>query len=87
MSTKAKKPGQEALHKSLADLQAALEKAEEKRHSNRDASLRDQLSMVSDGVGTLGWVTMDTKPADVVAELFGGAQMWGNKVLKEHKER
>lgn len=43
--------------------------------------------MVSDGVGTLGWVTMDTKPADVVAELFGGAQMWGNKVLKEHKER
>ncbi|KAK3067520.1 hypothetical protein LTS18_001091, partial [Coniosporium uncinatum] len=29
---------------------------------------------------------MDTKPADVVAELFGGAQMWGNKVLKEHKE-
>jgi adenylyl cyclase-associated protein len=43
--------------------------------------------MVADGVATLGWVAVEYKPADYAAELFGGAQMSGNKVLKQYKER
>ena len=43
--------------------------------------------MVADGVATLGWVAVEYKPADYAAELFGGAQMSGNKVLKQYKEQ
>ncbi|KAF1992369.1 hypothetical protein K402DRAFT_388025 [Aulographum hederae CBS 113979] len=87
MSTKAKKPEMKAFQDSLKDLQTELEKAETIRQNNRAPEYKDHLAMVADGTGTLGWVTMEQKPADVVAELFGGAQMWGNKVLKEYREK
>jgi adenylyl cyclase-associated protein len=71
----------------IKDLTQAIEKVDDVRQSNREPALKDPLSMVADGVGALGWITIDSKPADYVSELFGGAQMYGNKVLKEYKEK
>ncbi|KAF2760663.1 hypothetical protein EJ05DRAFT_498620 [Pseudovirgaria hyperparasitica] len=87
VTTKAKKPdvASSKYMEVLRDLQGAIEKVDEVRQSHRASELKDHLSMVADGVGALGWVTVDSnpKPADYVSELFGGAQMYGNKVLKQ----
>lgn len=73
----------------LKDLQEAITKTDEIRQVNRASPLKDHLAMVADGVGALGWITFESnpKPAEYVAELFGGAQIFGNKVLKEFKEK
>jgi adenylyl cyclase-associated protein len=73
----------------LKDLQTAIEKVDEARQRNREAPLRDPLSMVADGVGALGWVTVEgsPKPYEYIHDLFGGAQMYGNKVLKEYRDK
>jgi adenylyl cyclase-associated protein len=58
---------------------------------NREAALKDPLAMVADGVGCLGWITISSsgsmKPHEHIKELFGGAQMYGNKVLKEYRDK
>ncbi|EOD48797.1 putative adenylyl cyclase-associated protein [Neofusicoccum parvum UCRNP2] len=89
VSTLAKKPdmASPAFLEVLKDLQGAIEKVDQIKQMTRTPELKNHLTMVGDGVGVLGWVTMDTKPGDVAAELFGGAQMYGNKVLKEAKEK
>ena len=91
IANKAKKPDDRTLMELLKDLQANMEKTDEFRQSNRDPALKDPLSMVADGVGSLGWVTIGkgggTKPYEHINELFGGAQMYGNKVLKEYRDK
>lgn len=66
-----------------------MTKADDIRQGNRASPQKDNLAMVADGVGALGWITMERspKPADYVQDLFGGAQMYGNKVLKEYKDK
>lgn len=91
VTTKAKKPDMSSsvYIDTLKDLEQAMEKVDNVRQSNREPALKDPLSLVADGVGALAWITVESnpKPADYVAELFGGAQMFGNKVLKEYKEK
>lgn len=91
IANKAKKPDDCGLMELLKDLQASMEKTDESRQSNRDPALKDPLSMVADGVGSLGWVTIGTgasmKPHEHINELMGGAQMYGNKVLKEYRDK
>ncbi|KAF2010406.1 hypothetical protein BU24DRAFT_427532 [Aaosphaeria arxii CBS 175.79] len=89
VATKAKKPDISTCMEILKDLQAAMEKVDEVRQNNREASLRDPLTMVTDGVGALGWVTVEgsPKPHEYIKELFGGAQIFGNKVLKEYRDK
>jgi adenylyl cyclase-associated protein len=87
ITTKAKKPSMDGLIKSLQPTQEAILKVESVREKNRGSPWKDHLSMVSDGTGTLGWVTVEPKPFECVAELFGGAQMYGNKVLRHFKDK
>lgn len=89
ITTKAKKPEMSSpdYMETLKDLQLYMTKVDDIRQSNRGSPLKDHLAMVADGVGALAWVTIEPKPADFVADLFGGAQMYGNKVLKEFKEK
>jgi adenylyl cyclase-associated protein len=88
ITTKAKKPdlSSQVYLDTLKDIQEEMTKVDEIREKNRASPQKDHLAMVADGVGALAWVTIDLKPAEYVAELFGGAQMYGNKVLKEQKD-
>ena len=70
----------------LKDLQANIEKTDEFKQSNREAALKDPLALVADGVGSLGWVVAP-KPHEYINDLFGGAQMYGNNVLKEYRDK
>jgi adenylyl cyclase-associated protein len=71
----------------LKGLQKYMTQVDDIRQGNRASPLKDHLAMVADGVGALAWVTIEPKPQDYVAELFGGAQLYGNKVLKEYKDK
>lgn len=48
--------------------------------------MKDHLAMVGEGISALQWLIMESKPADYVGEVIGGAQMYGNRVLKAYKE-
>jgi adenylyl cyclase-associated protein len=90
IANKAKKPDDRTHMELLKDLQASIEKTDGFKLQNREAALKDPLTMVADGVGCLGWVTIpgsSAKPHEYIKELFGGAQMYGNKVLKEYRDK
>ena len=90
VTTKAKKPDMSSsvYMDTLKDLQQAMEKVDAVRDSNRDIELKNPLLLVADGTRALEWVVMesDTKPADYVTEMFGGSQMYGNRILMQYKE-
>ena len=89
VTTRAKKPEIQspAYLEILKELQDIIEAVNEVRMANRASELFPHLSMVSEGVPMVGWVTMDRKPADYVTEMLNGAQFYGNKVLKDFKEK
>jgi adenylyl cyclase-associated protein len=89
LSTKAKKPveGSDEYIQVYTEIGKKMSIVTEIRENNRASPLKDHLALVADGVQTLGWVAVGSKPAEQAAELFGGAQMYGNKLLKAHKGR
>ena len=88
ITTKAKRPDPQSstFMELLKDLQQDMSVAGDIKDNNRGSAVKEHLSMVAEGITTLQWLVMDGKPADVVAEMIGGAQMYGNRVLKAHKE-
>ena len=57
------------------------------REANRASPLFTHLTAVSEGIAVLGWITIDPKPADYVKECLASSQFYGNRVIKEYKER
>ncbi|KKY21464.1 putative adenylyl cyclase-associated protein [Phaeomoniella chlamydospora] len=84
VATKSKQPSEQ--QELLTDLHHATGAVDEKREANRASPYFPHLSAVSEGVVALGWI-VEKRPADLVAETFGGAQFYGNRVLKEYKEK
>ena len=48
--------------------------------------MKEHLAMVGEGIAALQWLVMEGKPADYIGDVIGGAQMYGNRVLKTYKE-
>ena len=88
VTTKAKKPDMQSqtFMELLQDLQRDMGSVGDIRESNRASPLKEHLAMVGEGIGALQWLLMDGKPADFVGEIIGGAQMYGNRVLKAYKD-
>lgn len=92
ISTKAKKPNlsgpdlpmYESLLKPITDALTAITNLTE---ANRPDPAYNHLSAVSAGITVLAWITIDTRPYKHVEESLGSAQFFGNRVLKEHKEK
>ena len=70
----------------LSDLQQDMGTVGDIRDSNRGSPMKEHLAMVGEGIGALQWLVMDGKPADYIGEVIGGAQMYGNRILKAYKE-
>lgn len=86
LTTLAKKPEirSEAYSEVLKGLQTEIGAVTEIRETNSATPWKNHLSMVSDGSNTLGWIAItDSKPADFIIEFLGGAQLYGNRVLKD----
>jgi adenylyl cyclase-associated protein len=89
ITTKAKKPDMmsPSYMELLKPLQDELQAVSTIRDRNRGSPLFNQLSTVSESISVLAWVTVDTKPFKHVEESLGSAQYWGNRVVKENKEK
>ncbi|CAI7673932.1 unnamed protein product [Penicillium manginii] len=85
VATKAKKPEHQPIEL-MTDLHKASDCINNIRESNRASPLFNHLSAVAEGIVALGWF-FETKPASFVEEMIGGIQYYGNKVLKDFKEK
>ncbi|KAG8626530.1 hypothetical protein KVT40_005475 [Elsinoe batatas] len=88
IATKAKKPDMKSapFGELISSLQHALGAVNDIKDSNRGSPFKDHLNMVSEGTSALLWI-FETKPADYIGECIGGVQMFGNRILKEYKEK
>lgn len=89
LTTKAKKPAASSpvMMELLQPLQDAIKAVNDLRDANRGSPAFNHLSAVSESIGVLGWVMVDTKPYKHVEDMAGSAQYWGNRVLKEFKDK
>jgi adenylyl cyclase-associated protein len=89
VTTKAKKPdiSSPVYMQCLTEMQEAIGHVNELRESNRSSPFFPHLSMVSEGIPMVAWVTVDRKPQDSVTEMLNSAQFYGNRVIKEYKEK
>ncbi|KAF4125321.1 adenylyl cyclase-associated protein [Geosmithia morbida] len=87
ISTKAKKPDMSGLQSLTQPINSAVMAVMDIKDSSRGDPLSNHLTAVSDGIMVMGWVTLDNRPFKHVDESLGSAQFFGNKVLKEYKEK
>ncbi|KAJ5247495.1 hypothetical protein N7468_002478 [Penicillium chermesinum] len=85
VSTKAKKPANPP-PELMTDLHKASDSINNIRESNRHSPLFTHLSAVAEGIVALGWF-FEPKPADFVADMLASVEYYGNKILKEYKEK
>lgn len=57
------------------------------REANRASPLFTHLTTVSEGIAILGWITIEPKPADYITEVLDSAKFYGNRIIKEYKEK
>ena len=57
------------------------------RDQNRKSPHFNHLSTVSEAIGALGWVSVSPTPGPYVKEMSDAGQFYGNRVLKEYKEK
>ncbi|KAL2049618.1 hypothetical protein ABVK25_010078 [Lepraria finkii] len=89
VTTKAKKPDIQSpvYMEILKELQSMMGAVNDVREANRASPLFTHLTTVSEGIAMLGWITVDPKPADFVTECLSSAQFYGNRIIKEYKEK
>lgn len=71
----------------LKPINESLMAVTEIKESNRADPMYTQLSAVADGIMVLAWVTVVHRPFNHVEEFLGSAQFFGNRVIKENKEK
>ena len=89
ITTKARKPdiSSPIYMEILKELQSMMGAVRDLPEVNRGSALTNHLTTVSEGIGILGWITIDPKPADYVTDIFSSAQYYGNRVLREYKDK
>ncbi|KAF6792976.1 Adenylyl cyclase-associated protein [Colletotrichum sojae] len=92
ITTKAKKPdlngAEMAVYQDLLKpINEALVAVNNIKESNRGSAVFSQLSAVAEGIMVLAWVTVDNRPYKHVEDSLGSAQFFGNRVLKEQKDK
>lgn len=71
----------------LKPINDSLMAVTELKEANRSDPMYTQLSAVADGIMVLAWVTVGHKPFTHVEEFLGSAQFFGNRVIKEYKDK
>ncbi|KAI0003341.1 cyclase-associated protein [Russula compacta] len=83
-----KKPDQAAFAVLLSDLQADIEAISAIKDSNRkERDWFNHLSLVAEGSPAVAWITVENKPGPYVTEIKDATQFYGNRVIKEYKEK
>ncbi|KAI0373302.1 cyclase-associated protein [Pilatotrama ljubarskyi] len=83
-----RKPEQAEFEKLLGPLQKDIEAITRAKEANRkDREWFNHLSTVAEGAPSVGWVTITPKPGPYVGEVKDSTQFYGNRVIKEFKEK
>jgi len=88
MTTKAKKPDMNSpsFAELISSMQHALGEVNDIKDSHRGSQYRDHLAMVSEGTGALYWL-FEEKPVEYLTEVIGGIQLFGNRIMKDYKDK
>lgn len=70
----------------MTELHKASDTINDLRESNRSSPYFGHLSAIAEGIVALGWF-FEPKPGAFVSEMVAGIQYYGNKVVKEYKEK
>ncbi|MCJ1468596.1 hypothetical protein MMC07_007225 [Pseudocyphellaria aurata] len=89
VTTKATKPDKQSqvYMEILKELQSTMGSVSDIRVANRGSAVFNHLTTVSEGIGLLGWVTMEPNPTDYISSILSSAQYHGNRVMVEYKEK
>jgi len=80
-----KKPGDvTSLLKPLSD---KISQIQEFKDNHRSSKQFNHLSCLAESIASLGWVTVAPTPKPYVKECADSAQFWGNRILKEFKDK
>ena len=71
----------------LKELQSNMGAVNDIREANRPSPLFNHLTTVSEGIALLGWITIEPKPAAYITDTLDSAQFYGNRVIKDYKEK
>jgi adenylyl cyclase-associated protein len=72
----------------LNPTQLALDAVTSIREKNRGSKLFNHLATVGEGISALGWVTVGgPEAAKYVGEMRDASQFYGNRIVREHKDR
>lgn len=72
----------------LGPTQGALDSVTSIKEKNRASKFFNHLSTVGEGISALGWVTMEGAEAPkYVGEMRDASQFYGNRVVREYKDR
>lgn len=83
-----KKPDQTAFASLLTPLQKDIEAITRLKEANRkDRDWFNHLSTIAEGAPCVGWVTVEPKPGPHVAEIKDSTLFYGNRVIKEFKDK
>lgn len=85
VSLKARKPSPQP-PELMTELHNASDTIDNLREAHRDSPYFSHLSAVAEGIVALGWF-FQPKPADFVNEMISGIEYYGNKVMKEYKDK
>ncbi|KAI0317868.1 adenylate cyclase associated N terminal-domain-containing protein, partial [Amylostereum chailletii] len=83
-----KKPDQKAFATLLTDLQKDVEAITQLKDANRkERDWFNHLSFLAEGAPAVAWVTLESKPGPYVSEVKESSQFYGNRIIKEFKEK
>ncbi|RMZ86634.1 hypothetical protein DV736_g6140, partial [Chaetothyriales sp. CBS 134916] len=85
VSTRAKQPETQPPDL-MADLHRHISAVDDLKESNRSSPYFTHLSAVAEGTAALGWI-VEKRPAEFVTDILSSIQYFGNKILKEYKDK
>ncbi|KAG5220596.1 Signal recognition particle [Salix suchowensis] len=88
MAAQCQKPDQKTWGEALAPLQANIESITRLKEANRkDRNWFTHMSTISEGAPVVGWITVELKPAPYVKDIVDSTMFYGNRVIKEFKDK
>jgi len=83
-----KKPDHTAFAGLLGDIQRDIEAISAIKEANRkERDWFNHLSFVAEGSPAVAWITVENKPGPYVTEIKDATQFYGNRIIKEFKEK
>ncbi|EGO20989.1 hypothetical protein SERLADRAFT_452131 [Serpula lacrymans var. lacrymans S7.9] len=88
IATACKKPDQTAFGTLLKPLQEGIEAVTRAKEAGRkEREWFTHLTVIAEGAVCVGWVTVEPKPGPYVSEIKDSTMFYGNRVLKEFKDK